>query len=207
MTDVKLLGLPPSSYMRTAMMVLENKGVPYSVETVDFRAPEFERHHPFSKVPVLRHGNVELFETLAIATYIDEAFDGPALQPENPANKAVMLQWISATNDYFYESFVRNCVTERFVKPMRGLEPDEALIAAEKPTMAKHLDILERVLVSNDYLAGSEVSLADFFLAPIMFYFAMTPEGKDLLPKHPAVQAWDERMAETKNYDQINSVG
>lgn len=207
MTNVKLLGLPASTYMRTAMMALENKGVPYSVETVDFRAPEFERHHPFSKVPVLRHGNVELFETLAIATYIDEAFDGPALQPQNPADKAVMLQWISATSGYFYESFVRHCVIERFVKPMRGLEPDEPLIAAEKPTMAKHLDILTRVLTSNDYLAGTEISLADFFLAPIMFYFAMTPEGQDLLPNHAPIQAWNTRMAATKNYGQVNSVG
>lgn len=204
---VTLIGLPPSSYMRTAMMVLAAKGVGYTVEMADFRADAFTALHPFRKVPVFQHGKVQLFETLAITTYIDEAFDGPALQPDNAADKATMLQWISATNDYFTTSFLRNCVRERFVKPMRGLEPDEALIAANKPTIDAHLGILNTALETTPYLAGDQMSLADYFLAPIIFYLAFTPEGRDLLPNHPAVQQWNTRMQAAPNYAQINSVG
>jgi glutathione S-transferase len=36
--------------------------------------------------------------------------------------------------------------------------------------------------------------MADFFLLPTLFGFALTPEGKQVMPKFPAIQAWDNRM-------------
>ena len=36
--------------------------------------------------------------------------------------------------------------------------------------------------------------MADYFLLPTLFGFALTPEGKRTLPKFPLVQAWDNRM-------------
>jgi glutathione S-transferase len=37
--------------------------------------------------------------------------------------------------------------------------------------------------------------MADFFLLPTLYAFELTPEGKALRPKFPAVRAWDERMS------------
>jgi hypothetical protein len=36
--------------------------------------------------------------------------------------------------------------------------------------------------------------LADFFLLPTLFGFALTPEGKQVMPKFPGIEAWDNRM-------------
>ncbi len=207
MSEVKILGLPPSSYCRTAMMILENKGVDYDFEMVDFRASEYAAHHPFHKVPVLKHSEVSLYETLAIGVYVDEAFEGPALQPSDPAAKAEMFQWISATIDYYYDSFVRHCVTERFVKAMRGIPADEAKIEAAMPVFTDHLAIINDRLSVSDYLAGPEMSLTDMFLAPILVYFAATPEGAALMPSQTAIGAWMQRMAKTKRFDEINKLG
>jgi len=120
MSDVTLLGLPLSTYVRTARMVCANKGIHHSVQPVDFRSDAYAQEHPFQKMPVLHHGPLKLYEALAIATYIDEAFEGPALQPATPADRARMLQWISAINDYYYATLVGCCLIERFIKPMRG---------------------------------------------------------------------------------------
>ena len=38
--------------------------------------------HPFDRVPIFQHGDFTLYETSAIATYVDEAFEGPALSPK-----------------------------------------------------------------------------------------------------------------------------
>lgn len=206
MSDVTILGLPPSTYVRTVMMICAIKGVEYTLEPVNFRAPDFRKHHPFAKMPVLRHSDIEVFETLAITTYLDEAFDGPALQPNGALPRARMMQWISAINHYIYDSMVTGCVSERFIKPMRGQEPDEAAIAAMVPEIALQLDLLDGVLVDQDYLCG-EISLADLFLAPIIVYLNATPEGKTLLPERKAVTAWLKRIAATPRFTEINKIG
>jgi glutathione S-transferase len=37
--------------------------------------------HPFNRVPIFEHGDFTVYETSAIISYIDEAFEGPRLTP------------------------------------------------------------------------------------------------------------------------------
>jgi len=207
MPEVTILGLPPSCYVRTVLMTCANKGLSCMLQPVDFRSNDYLQEHPFRKMPVMHHGDVKLYESLAIATYIDEVFDGPALQPKSPAELALMMQWISVTNDYLYKTIVGCCVAERFVKPMRGLEPDEAQIAQTMPVIEGHLDVLDAALAFSDFFCGDQLTLADLFVAPVIAYFAATPEGATALPARTAVQAWLERMASTVQFGEINKIG
>ena len=206
MADVILHGLPPSTYVRTARMVAAHKGVPYRLEPVDFRSDAYRAMHPFGKIPAMTHGDVHLFEVLAIASYLDDSFDGPDILPKDPKTRALALQWVSATADYGYERLIRSCVIERITKPWRGLETDEAKVVAARPLMKEYLDAVEAGLTS-DYLAGDAVSLADLTLAPILVYFATTPEGQDMLPQCPRLQAWRTRMEAMPDYAEINAMG
>ena len=207
MPELIIFGLPPSSYVRTALMVCAAKGVEHRLEPVDFRSPAYRSTHPFGRMPAMQHGELRLFETLAIASYVDEAFDGPALQPGTPAERAMMLQWISVTNDYLYEYIVRRCVQERFVKPMRGLEPDEAAIAAALPVIESSLDTLDAALVTKRHFCGDQLTLADLFAAPVLAYFAATPEGKATLPQRENLSNWLENMRSVPGFEQINRMG
>ncbi len=45
---------------------------------------------PFGKIPLFEHNGFCLYETGAITCYVDEAFEGPALQPQEPVNRARM---------------------------------------------------------------------------------------------------------------------
>lgn len=207
MSDVTLFGLPPSSYVRTARMICANKGVPHVLQPVDFRSADYRAdHHPFARMPALQHGDVKLYEALAIGVYVDEAFDGPALQPGDPMGRAQMMQWISVVNDYIYGTVVGCCVSERFVKPMRGLEPDEAKIAEAVPVMAAQLDVIEAGLTGS-YLCGEALTLADLFLAPVLHYLAATPEGGQLIPPRKHLETWLNRMRQTADFDEINAMG
>lgn len=207
MTEVTILGFPPSSYVRTALMACAIKGVKHTLQPVNFRADDYRSDHPFNKIPALHHGDVTLYETLAITTYIDEAFDGPALQPDSPIERARMLQWISATNDYMVDAMVRRCIRERFIKPMRGQDPDEDVIAKALPDITYQLDLLNTTLAETRYLAGDQLTLADLFAAPIIAYLEGTPEGDAALPSRPHITQWLNRMKETAQFDQINQVG
>ncbi len=74
MTKPEIIGSIKSTYTRVVCMVCEEKGIEYVLTEMPLRAPEILAIHPFGKMPVLRHGDVELFESKAIATYLDEAF-------------------------------------------------------------------------------------------------------------------------------------
>ena len=55
--------------------------------------------------------------------------------------------------------------------------------------------VLSRKTLFGIYkIVGDELTMADYYLLPSLFGFGLTPEGKQLLPKFPAVVAWDNRM-------------
>ncbi|MDH3235011.1 MAG: glutathione S-transferase family protein [Alphaproteobacteria bacterium] len=195
MADVHIFGFPQSTYVRTARMACEEKGVAYEMVPADFGSDALLDVQPFNKIPGFSHGDVKLHETTAICVYVDETFDGPPLQPADTLAKAHMFQWISAACDYGYQYMIRELVLPRLVHPSRGMEPDEALIKASVPKIEHYLGIAEKTLSKSDYLAGDALSIADLMQVPCVFYISMTPEGQAMLPKYKGVSAWLERMS------------
>jgi glutathione S-transferase len=195
MPDVIIYGASASTYVRTARLTAAEKGVSYALEPVDFAAEAYAALHPFRKMPAMRHGDFVLYETGAIARYIDAAFPGPALQPKDLQARARMDQWISAASDYCYQAMIREIVIQRVLVPLRGGKPDEAMIKAAWPKAEYQLGVMEQTLAASPYFAGDALSLADLFPLPILFYVKLQPEGAPLLARHKALSAWFERMA------------
>ncbi len=195
MTDVAIYGFPQSSYVRTARLACEEKGVAYDLVPVEFGSPEHLELHPFGKIPAFRHGELVLSETSAIARYVDAAFPGPRLVPAGAEAQGRMEQWVSTACDYLYQDMIRGLVFPRLVAPSRGAEPDEEMIAQAMPKVEHHLGVLDQALIGRDYLAGSALSLADLFVAPIAFWVRLTPEGQARKDGYPNLNRWWERMA------------
>ncbi len=181
MADIIIYGDPRSSYVRTARMACEEKGVAYDLEPVAPGSETIGALHPFGKIPVLRHGDFVLYETTAICRYVDEAFDGSTLQPADVEGRAVMEQWISAVNDYFYGVMIRDCVLQYVFPRGEDGQPDRAVIDPALEKSREYLAILDRALEGRDWVAGGDrPSIADLLIAPIMFYLHQLPEGSGL---------------------------
>ncbi|NKB50139.1 MAG: glutathione S-transferase family protein [Alphaproteobacteria bacterium] len=195
MSDVKLYGFQRSNYFRTARLTLEEKGVAYDIETVALGSDEVRAVHPFGKVPSLAHGDFVIYETSAICRYVDEAFDGPPLQPGDIKGRALVEQWISSLNRNYDTDMIRHVVRERLYAPLRGLEPDEAKIADALPRLEREMEVLDSQLGQSAYICGGDVTLADLFLVPMMSGFQQTPEGQNALEGRDNIAEWWERMA------------
>ncbi len=198
MAKPTLYGPGYSTYARAARLALEEKGVDYDLVEIDFIAggmpDEHLARHPFAKVPALEHDGLMLYETAAIERYIDEAFDGPSLQPSDPAGRARMTQIISVIDSYTYPCTVGDLVIQRLIQPMLGGTADESIVEAALPEVDKSMAELERLLGDQEYLTGSALSLADLHLAPIFEYFVNTPESNGIMKDKPALNAWWQRM-------------
>src|SRR5688572_32129242 len=75
-----------------ARWVLEEAGLDYRVRLLDQqRPPEYLLEQPFDQVPAFRDGEVQIFETGAIAQYVGEKDE--RLLPRDPQGRYRAIQW------------------------------------------------------------------------------------------------------------------
>lgn len=185
--------------MRTTLIALVEKGVDCTHDLAQPQTPEQLARHPQGKLPALTHGDIKLYETLAVTRYIDEAFDGPALQPADAAGRARMSQWISVYSSYFDPPVMRHVVIQRLLRDPSNKD----MIAAGIPESERSLSVIDDALGQSPYFAGEDLTLADYFYVPVVNYLSMTPEGEAMLAKTGNVTAWLERM---RARDSVNAV-
>src|SRR5262249_48656236 len=103
-SNVTLFGFPRSTLVRGAGLILTARNVEYRFHDTEdeMSLPIHLERHPFGRVPALQHDDFMLYETNAIAAYIDDVFPGPKLTPADPRKRARMNQWIGNLNWYFY---------------------------------------------------------------------------------------------------------
>ncbi len=194
MTKPILYGVDLSTFVRTARIAFAEKGVDCELQPRELDAADYDKLHPFRRMPAMHHGDVHLFETLAIVTYADRAFDGPALVPADAVGAARCMQWVSVHNDVLANEVGRSILFERLGKPHFGMEPDEARIAAALPGAGHALGVLDDALSSSPYLAGKEPSIADHFVLPVAFYATLAPDTQAMVAGRKHLSACIERM-------------
>jgi glutathione S-transferase len=182
-------------YTRIARLVLEEKGVRYTLEEVEiFGSAGVPAEHlarqPFGRIPAFAHDGFMLYETDAITRYIDEAFTGTRLQPQEPRARARMNQVIAIIDSYAYRPMIWGVFAARIVAPEEGIAPNEMLVAESLTRSRTCCRALEEILGTSRYFAGDEVTLADLHALPILLYFSMTHEGRETLSAHPRLRAW-----------------
>jgi glutathione S-transferase len=197
MAEPIVYGFPRSTFVNIVRLILTHKNVAYrfhDLETVMGKRDHLTLH-PFNRVPILTHDDFTVYETSAIASYVDEAFDGPRLTPQDVRGRARMNQWISAVNSYYYPYMIYHVTHERLVFPELGIASDEKVVAHALPKVEIGLTVAEQALSDGrDFLLGPELTIADFYLLPSTFAFSLAPEGNTMYPKFPAFCRWRERM-------------
>lgn len=179
-----IVGVPQSSYVRTARMVLAEKQLDHVVEPIELGSDAHRRVHPWARIPILRDGDLEIYETSAIARYLEDTHPTPRLVPTTPVARARMEQWISAINSYIYDHVIRKYALAGYVVPrLSGKPADRAAVDANLPDMKRDLELLDAGYARSTYLAGDELSLADLFVAPIVATCALFPEAKGTLAR------------------------
>ena len=195
---VVLHGYQYSVYVRIVRMVLGEKSVAYERAEVNPFAPDvpsaYLALHPFRRVPVLVHDDFVLYETGAIARYIDETFPGPRLQPATQRERARMTQIISIIDSYAYWPMVRQVFSHAVFRLRTGEPADAAEIRTGLERSAHALGAIEALAAGGDFLIGSHLSLADLHLAPMIAYFSAAAEGRRVMPEYPKLSAWWQAM-------------
>jgi glutathione S-transferase len=183
MSQITLIGPWQSSYLRTARICCLEKGVSPTVQPLDMGSDQHRALHPWGKVPIFRHGDVQLIETSAICRYLDATFDGPSLIPTDVRQAAVMEQWISAINAYVYDHAIRNYALQYILPGMSKQPPNREVIDRTVPLMQRDLELLDAAYGKSRWIAGDAISIADLFMAPIVATAGQFPEAAAALAR------------------------
>ncbi len=198
MTKPEIIGSKRSSYTRVVCMVCEEKGIDYTLTEVMLDAPELRAIHPFGKMPVLRHGDLQLFESAAIATYLDRSFGGPKLFPSDPRRAALTEQWVSFVNTVIDRTFVRTYLYA-YIATADG-KPDRAAIDRVMPDVRAQLAVLDKAVAGTGHLVDDAFTYADINLLPILDRLKLPPEGAQALADAPNVAAYYARHAKRSSF-------
>ena len=203
MSDFTLWGFDASTYVRTIKMLLAEKNftkfnqVPLNVLAGEPRTPEHLERHPFGKVPVLDHDGMRILETTAIARYLNDILPGRSLVPATPKDRARMDMIIGIIDSYGYGALIGGVAAYHLFPDFVGGK-NEAMHKGGLENSRKVLELAMKTKGKSPFIAG-ELSLADLYLAPIMFYVSLTPD-KDALFNVDGVAGWWANMEALPSY-------
>jgi glutathione S-transferase len=169
--------------------------VPVDLDKGEQRHPDFLRINPHGKVPVLVDGDFALPESDAILWYLGEKYPEAKLLPPPEAGEAArqararVLQWCDFASTTLYYAY------SQYWNYALGAEKDRnpALAEAALGKIARGVAVMESVLATRPFIAGSTYSLADLSNASIVFALKRRLP-KDPLADAPAVHDWYERV-------------
>lgn len=168
------------------MIVLRAKSVPFEVTYIDLRdKPDwFLAISPHGKVPVLQVDGEPLFESNAIAEYLDET-EPPRLHPGHPLKRARNRAWTD-----FVPTFAGGLSATYYVA---SAEEGESRLAVARQRLAKLEEALDRERTdAGPYFNGRSLSLVDAAYAPFLQRFLHVDRWLQtgLLEEFPLLAGW-----------------
>lgn len=199
MPKLEIIGVPFSNYVRSIRMLCEEKGVAYELTPSRPHSPEVTCIHPAGQVPCARHGDIAIFESKAIATYIDKAFPGAKFIPEDAVGAAKVEQWTSYGNAKVDKWIMREFVVPSiFFDKAKG--PDTARINAALPEIDKCAKVLDDALAKSAYLAGASLTYADMNVIPMLATAMGFPAAKEVISKYKNLSAYVAKLTDLPSF-------
>jgi glutathione S-transferase len=195
---MKLYHFPSPNPQKVHVALLE-LGLECELISVDLtkgeqRRPEFLALNPFGAVPVLADGELTVWDSHAILTYLGDK--AGKLWPASAAGRAKASQWL-----FFLSGHISPAVTDlafnRIAAKLLGLTPDQDAIARGEKALPPIIGVLEGHLVKSKWMLGDDFSLVDCAYGPVLnalekarFTFADFPHVQAYLDAFRSRPSW-----------------
>ena len=200
-----------SSWSLRPWLALRQSGIEFEEVRVVLGSPDFaDRVRPWSpagKVPVLRHANVYVWDSLAICEYLADSFDDRHLWPRDAPRRA----FARAASAEMHSSFA--ALRSQMPMNVRARGRKVPRTPELEKDIARVLEIWRecraRVTGRGPFLFG-EFTIADAMYAPVAFRFqtyGVASDYAESLVRLPAMQEWAAAAAAEPQTIESSEVG
>ncbi|KIY68228.1 glutathione S-transferase [Cylindrobasidium torrendii FP15055 ss-10] len=201
-----------STCTKRVALVLHEKKVPFVFHPIDLskgehKAPEYVAKQPFGQVPYVEDEGMTIFESRAIGRYIamQYAEQGTPLIPTNirDMKKTVAFEIAMQMENQEFDPYVSKIGMEKIILPLKvpGFTPREEVVQEAIVALSAKLDVYEKILSKQKYLAGDEISLAD--LNHLQWGVLLKYAGIDIMESKPAVAKWWKELTERPSWQAL----
>jgi glutathione S-transferase len=184
---------PLSMFGAKVQIAAQEKGLDFELVMVAYdpilgympKHSEVLRINPKGQVPVLTHGEVEIFDSTQIFEYLEDLQPDPPLWPRDLATRARARRLEHQSDEIYFPHIIR------LMNLHEHLE-DPAAVASIESATAYYRE-MEKTLRTDAWLAK------DFSFADIAFYMAALfgeRRGAPLTAATPRLLEWRERMSQ-----------
>jgi glutathione S-transferase len=188
---MKLYHYPASTFARRVRIALVEKNI--SCELIELNLPAREQReewyaalNPYMKVPTLLVGDLALYESAAILTYLEATYPAPPLVPGDARGRALVDMHVRLCDAHMGRYAGAVLFPRRFLPEANW---DRVAMDAARQEINRHLVILERELGDRHYLVGDSFTLADVAYLPFVHFLDLMEVSAG-----PRVKAWAERI-------------
>tara|TARA_B100000029_G_scaffold513069_1_gene611478 strand:+ start:637 stop:1302 length:666 start_codon:yes stop_codon:yes gene_type:complete len=161
----KLYHFSLSPFCRKIRLVLAEKRAEVELIEEKFweRRLQFLNINHAGEVPVLIENKIVLSDSSAIFEYLEETHAEPSLLPKLPSQRAEARRLSNWFDGKFHKEVTKNLLYERVYKKItqRGYPNSEKIKSGIK-NLSYHLDYMDWLLEKKKWLAGDEMTIADF---------------------------------------------
>ncbi|MEH2418653.1 glutathione S-transferase family protein [Nostoc sp.] len=162
MSSVQLYFAKASTFSQRTRVVLLEKGIDFSATEIDLQnKPDgYTQISRYGKVPAIKHGDIEIYESAIINEYLDEVFPEPALLPRDPGAKAIARIWIDYANTRFVPAF------NKFLRGKDAQEQGQGQREFLESLLYIEQEGLGKLSGDGSYWLGDQFSLVDISFYP-----------------------------------------
>ncbi|MFP2932665.1 glutathione S-transferase family protein [Pyxidicoccus sp. 3LG] len=161
-----------SSWSLRPYLALAHTGQPFQEVVIQLGDPDTTekilQHSPSGKVPLLKHGELSIWDSLAICEYLAETFPEARLWPQDKAARAVARSVVAEMHSSFTALRQHMSMNIRARKSGQGRAPGVAEDIARIQDIWK--ECRARFGQGGPFLFGA-FSIADAFYAPVVTRF------------------------------------
>jgi len=191
---IKLYGIPLSNNVNKVRYCLNYLKLAYELIPINplegqNQSPEFTAFCPTAKIPAIEIDDLKLFESNAIIRYLAKREKSP-IYPQDAKTAATVDAWLDYSAIHVSGAMGR-IIANRVFAPMLNKEVDEKSLAFGLEMMDKYLPILNKQLGKNKFIAGNELSIADFNLLAALDPCEM---AQVYLTSYSAIAKWRDNL-------------
>lgn len=220
MPNIVLHQLEISPFCDKVRRVLQYKELPFEVRNIPMGdLGKLKKLSPIGKVPILEISGEIFIDSSDICYELERRFPEKSILPSSPKEKAlvnILEDWADESL-YFFEMTMRftwthdrarwvkeilkydNAIMKRAARPLvpyltkkqgtnQGLaKRSESQILNE---LTRHIESLEAMLESNNFLVGLQLSLADIAVVSQLECIAGSSKGLPIIENSPRVASW-----------------